>query len=574
MKALGDVSRFSSRLLILSILLAVPFLRMLLQEDYGFFSIEAAVSVGLIVGGAALLAAVARTPLVFNALLLALIVMLSVNAVHADFFPDARWRLPIIICVAGVAGAMWLFGKNFYALLTIFIAGSFTIDIGRSVFAGWERPASTHAHAGGKLNHVVHIVLDEMIGLGAMPSECAECVHAGRMLRDVLERGNFQIYPNAFSNYRNTRDSIASILNGRLLKRASEFFRNDEDRRFVHLGERGRGAARPFLHQNRYFDFWLARQRAIRVYQSDYILYASPEYPTVQERTYRANSLAALHALPLSWGLKLRQLFVIYLRSDRFWWENWTRFTPENLQPEKLNVGPVALQGLWPGRILQDFRAASQDTVFFVHLLTPHYPYVFNPDGQLRDWHDWNSHTDLEFNWDEQDAYHDRYRLYGSQVQFVARQLDSFLQELRATGLYDSTTVILHGDHGSRLRLLTRQHQQWRDALFRSDPTGRQADRYDYPGEPDRRDLLNQFATLLAVKLPGAVSPHVVDTPGSVLYYMQTLFGATPSSTETPDSLNAVYLFDRDGLPRQIKMLSAFETTSNESASPRMDGTQ
>jgi hypothetical protein len=573
MKTLADVSRFRTRLLVFSTLLAAPFLRMLLQEEYGFFHPEVAVSIGVIVGAAALLASVARTPLLFNGALLVLIVVLSVNAVHADFFPDARWRLPILVSACATAGAMWLLGRNFYTLLMIFIAGSLTVDIGTSLVEFPERPVTARAQTSGKPSHVVHIVLDEMIGLAAMPPDCTECVEAGRMLRTVLERGNFRIYPNAFSNYRSTRDSLASILNGRLLKKTGEFFRTGEDRLFVHLGERGRGAARPYLHQNRYFDSWLAKKRMIRVYQSDYILFSSPEYPTVRGRTYRANSLGALHSVPLPWTAKMRQLFVIALRSDRFWWETWTRVTPESLQPRKLDVGPVALQSIWPGRVLEDIRAATQDSVFFVHLLTPHYPYVYRGDGRLRESHDWNSHATLEFRSSEDADYRQRYRLYGGQVQFVARQLDAFLQELRVGGLYDSTTVILHGDHGSRLRLFTEQHQRWRDALFRSDPGGRQADRYDYPEEPDSRDLLNQFATLLALKLPGAASAEVVETPGSVLYYLQKDLGTPAASSEGAESLNAVYLFDRNGFPKKIDMRRAFNRLPKEAASQSTEDT-
>jgi hypothetical protein len=251
------------------------------------------------------------------------------------------------------------------------------------------------------------------------------------------------------------------------------------------------------------------------------------------------------------------------------------RYFPASLQVDKLDVGPISLQNTWPDRIVEDFRIATQSTLFLVHLLTPHYPYVFEPDGRLSDWHDWSSHRVLDFNENEQTEYEKRYRLYCRQVQFLARQIDTFLKELKTTGIYDLTTVIIHGDHGSRLRLFTKQHQQWRTALFHSDPNGRQHDRYDYPpGEPDYRDLLNQFATLLAIKLPGAVSPRVVNTPGSVLYYLQKVVGTPDGSIEKPDSLNAVYLFDRSGLPVQINMLRAFVSASKNITFLPTEGTK
>jgi hypothetical protein len=539
---ISDVSRYSSRLIILSSLLTVPFLRMLVQEDYGFIYVEVAAALLLIVSVAGILAAVARVPLAFHVLVVGLTVLLSANAVQFDFLPSVRLRWAIIAIVLLVAIAMLVLKEHFYRIFLVFVLGSFIGDIGKAVVERWRMPKITKVSAGRNFPHVIHLILDEMIGLAAMPPECGECIEAGATLRQVLERGYFQIYPYAFSNYRSTRDSIPSILNGRILKRNGEFLRDDE--------------LRPFLRQNRYFDAYLRKKYAVRVYQSDYIVFSSPEYPSVRGRTYRINSLKALHSVGLRWPARMRQLFVIYLQSDHFWRGVWERALPPRLHPERLRVGPLALQDIWPDQVLHDYRSATQSTLFFIHLLTPHFPYVYRSDGSSRDHNDWNSHQYLEFTDDQTDEYRRRYRLYGEQAKFAASQVGAFLEELKATGLYDSTTVIIHGDHGSRLRLLKSSERQQRRKLRYSPGPCPPDDRYDYVGEPDHRDVLNRFATLLAIKPQGADSPRVVTEPGSVLYFLQRefKFGVKPEPSE---DLNSVYLFNADGSPRAIKTMSA-----------------
>src|SRR5512145_1918630 len=63
---------------------------------------------------------------------------------------------------------------------------------------------------------VVHLVLDEHIGIAGIPEDIDG---AGELKRDITafyERYGFRLYPNAFSHYWNTEDSLANLLNGTL----------------------------------------------------------------------------------------------------------------------------------------------------------------------------------------------------------------------------------------------------------------------------------------------------------------------------------------------------------------------
>lgn len=365
----------------------------------------------------------------------------------------------------------------------------------------------------------------------------------------MLRAGSFDIYPNAFSNYTRTKDSIPSILNGRLLKRLEEFlYENDR---------------RPVLHQNKYFDHYRSKGYGLRVYQSDYLQYASGASDTVRVRDYRSNSLKALHNVLLPWTDRLRQLFVVYLQSDQFWWSNWTSVTPSSLHPDKLRLGPIAFQHLWPEQVIADYAAAERSSLFFVHVLTPHFPYVYNADGSFSNMSEWNEHTDQEFTDSETTAYTNRYRRYCGQVQFVATQLERLLTSLRNTGLYDSTTIVLHGDHGSRLRLLRAEDEKLRQKLLSVPGPTLPASRFDYTREPEARDLLNRFSALLAIKRPGAASAQVIGEPGSVLLFLQRAFLYAPQA-DSEAELKAAYLFDPQGTPKAIPAVAQAFTAATE----------
>jgi hypothetical protein len=204
--------------------------------------------------------------------------------------------------------------------------------------------------------------------------------------------------------------------------------------------------------------------------------------------------------------------------------------------------------------------------LFFVHLLIPHRPYIYRADGSTRDLREVGSQRGLwAFDTKEYDSL---YREYGEQLQFLAGQLDAFLNGLKQTGLYDSTTVIIHGDHGSRIRLLDAKHGEHFERLRRETAGFNPLSRYDYVGDPDPADLLNRFGTLLAIKPPASASPEVVMEAGSVLYFLQQFFGSWGESKD-PDALNAAYLFNADGSPHPIPMVHALRESMHKNLSHR-----
>lgn len=82
-------------------------------------------------------------------------------------------------------------------------------------------------------------------------------------------------------------------------------------------------------------------------------------------------------------------------------------------------------------------------SAYFVHLLLPHQPLVYDASGRF------NGSPDRVFTGDpENDAR--AYGNYREQTAFVDRMLGQFVARLKAAGMYERSTIAVTGDHGPR----------------------------------------------------------------------------------------------------------------------------
>jgi len=548
---LVDGERVSGRLFILCALIGTPLCHLLIDHQYGFLYPEVFV-VGLVVlAGSVAGAYIATRPIVFYAMVLVIVVLQSSNAVNVGFFPDVsgRARAWILLGVAAAIGTvMALMQMRFFiTVVLVYLAGVLSVDAVKDLAAPVQAFVEGAEVTSGKsdVQRVVYIVFDELIGLEGFPSDVEGSLQAKRDLEEVLLSNNFTVYPFAFSNYTRTRDSLPSIVNNQLLNFTGEYFDEDE-------GRNG-------LRKNLLFETYRKRGYAIRVYQSDYIDFARRQADSIVAQSYKSDDLAAMHSIRMDWTQRLYQIATIYLQSDQLWWSAYRALLPAWLQPSNYRMGPLAIRRVWPSALVSDIKAARQDTLFFAHLLSPHYPYVYRKDGTVRGVDEWFHDDNLDFY--RESEYLHWYRDYVEQVEFLTSQLREFLGELRAAGIYDSTTLILHGDHGSRIRLVDEGQRAARTKLLSECPKCPDVNRYDYVSAPPLRDLLSRFSTLLAIKLAGASQPSEVSTKGSVLSFLRGVVWPRQAENE---GINSVYLFDAQGRPREIPLLAIWQDRSGE----------
>jgi arylsulfatase A-like enzyme len=145
---------------------------------------------------------------------------------------------------------------------------------------------------------------------------------------------------------------------------------------------------------------------------------------------------------------------------------------------------------------------------YIVHLLIPHHGYLYAGDCTLRDPGHWQR-------FDKNGGYSAEertslYRSYLGQVVCTAMQMDLLFAEMKQLGIYDDATIIVHGDHGSRLG----------EGPF-------------ITAEPEKlhtQDKLDHFSTLLAIKSPD-LRPGIRDEPVALQQiFAETFLGGSRSA--------------------------------------------
>jgi hypothetical protein len=191
-------------------------------------------------------------------------------------------------------------------------------------------------------------------------------------------------------------------------------------------------------------------------------------------------------------------------------------------------------------KLKSDVIHSPRGRLFFAHLLLPHGPYIWNENCELRD----NSDTWLSRRMDHEDLlsvsnhnYRETaYKYYFMQTVCTVNLLDDLFRALDENNQLEGSTIIIHGDHGSRITL--------------ADPVSPMADVLT------PRDFIDSFSTLFAIRSP-AVEPGYV----SELTAIQPLF--TELLLDGPATADdaAVYLLSgplKQKLPLEVVPIPEF----------------
>lgn len=300
---------------------------------------------------------------------------------------------------------------------------------------------------------VIHIVLDEHIGLAGLPPEMPESAPAARAVEATYE--DFALFSHAHSGYSETEFSLASLFNHDI---------QDDGDMWAALEPRAAGYT---LKQSNWFDQLKNEGYALRVYQSDWLdmcsriasVDACYTYPLYSPNAVQRSSLGTLARLKALLG----RLYI----------------GPAHQLPS-----PVAsMEAL--KRFQSDIAETPRGVAYVVHLLLPHDGYLYTRDCTLADPSEWGEAERSHSISAETRA--ELYRHYLPQLMCASVAIEGVLNELKQLGVYDEATIIVHGDHGSRI--------------------GEHA--YRETSEPmTQQDLLDHFSTLFATKAPG-IAPGV-----------------------------------------------------------------
>ncbi len=370
---------------------------------------------------------------------------------------------------------------------------------------------------------VVHLVLDGQIGLDGLPRDIPGSQELRRELEAFYERFGFTVFGGAFSHYSATFESLSNLVNGQAVARSGAHIAT-ADTRVPQNGIRFR--------DNAWFRALSDRGYRIRIYGTDYLDFCSSDSATSIDYCFVApsNSIFSLMKTDLPPTIKTSMILAPYLAGSlisRIAVKVWRSFVqpeglwkdPQHLFPGK-RLGAISASSVFD-RITADLRAAPRGTAFFGHLLIPHGAYVFDPECRLKpNPMDWlgptvnNAPPPLS---NTPASREKRYMVYFDQVRCAHHKLSILFRAMEDAGVFADATIIVHGDHGSRIAL--RKTNIGSPALL-SDA-----------------DIVDNFSTLFAVRMPGPVPNH-----DRSLRSIQSLFAELLLERPIADEVENVFL--------------------------------
>lgn len=519
-----SMRRFLLDWLAFALVLTAPWVVLLSYHGYAFFTPEVLLIAAVAVAIAAILAvASGLMGALLRTLLLALLLTLFID-LHATVPRlSPTW---VALTFLGTAGALvallWLLREHASAIvsvifITLIVFTLLTADPSSQRITDQAGPVAARASSNAPL--FIHLILDEHIGVEGLPPEIDSAQQLrGELIEFYTSRG-FRLYGGAYSQYANTFNAVANLLN---------FAERGVSHAFLRPGTAGRAWD---LNESAYFRLLQQRGYQLHLYQSTYmdLCHANGVRPW-NCLTYPVASLGSIQDVPLRASEKTRFIVAALLsrsRSLRLLNRAYEHVVREPLARRGVDVPEWRLEppsfGALPipavlEQLTGDILAHPRGHAFFAHLMVPHYPYVFDERCELRpraaDW--LTNHIapsdSLVYNTPESRAL--KYERYTDQVRCVLSMLDDLLDTLDSRGLLEDATIVVNGDHGSRI-----------PAHFPSGITlaGGVLTEVDY------RDT---FSTLYAIKAPG-VQPGYVQRPVPVVNLLDHYLGGEPLSEQS-----------------------------------------
>ena len=341
---------------------------------------------------------------------------------------------------------------------------------------------------------IIHIIFDGHTGIEGMPR--IPRPNAISTLKEDLVRNGFTVFGRAYSQYGFTQDAFATLFNF-----SSTI---DPGEHLIELDDRLRfGPVR--LTKNKYLEHLQAEGRRVHIVQTDWVdICASLTRRPDSCQTYSASSISALADKPiptlekaefivgnfLNGAQRAKWIITRYgsFRQKYEWLQRWLpewnhhQFWTASVRAfDVLNDLPSKMESLMPGDVL------------LVHLLLPHGPYALDRSCAIKPeaprWRWGRNETLTGFHYNTVESRTIRDADYLEQVACLSSELNRLLTSLDSQNHIRDGIWILHGDHGSRIRI--------------THPTTESV------GHFTATDLLDTYSTLFAVRKAGSQATYV-----------------------------------------------------------------
>ena len=478
--AIATILRHAANVTAPGLLFLCPFLVFVRLHDYPVWRPEILIVALALIGlGVPFGLLIAVRPKTFGAAGLTVLLLVAATEILVSRYPDrlsawdsilqsiADWGGPLglyavlglgaVVVAGGSIALLGLLGRNLgIVMTTVFGVAAASTLLLPSETASTGENFRREVPANPDLPLIIHLILDEHMGIEGLPAE----IDGSQALRDEIKGFyrdyGFYVSGRAFSHYTQTRNNLASMFNGR--PPTDDRSPNGRDRR---SGE---------LRDNLWFRQLAERGYRIRTYYLEEIDLCPTENQAVSScYVYRGNAIGALADtdMPPIGAAKVVagrffNTFGLYNLLGRQWLNDrgWQDLLPKWLLIRSVVGGPPSLEVL--SRVRQDLEREPGGTAIVAHLLFPHHTYNYDRECRIQADTDLWFHAVSPIHTDVRSAAINspetrqrQYQGYFDQLRCLYRALREFMDDLETSGLLQGATIIIHGDHGSRISLTT-----------------------------------------------------------------------------------------------------------------------
>jgi hypothetical protein len=409
------------------VLLSYPLHSLLWRRSYPIISTETGIMFAVLIAFSILLGLIFLKIRPLICFLLSSIIIVLTLMIQYNLFLEG---VLITLAVSGLL--MFLMKDKFYTysvpIIFALVLGAYLDSLDNS---GQIRSSDQIVDVNKELPPVVHIMLDGIIGPGGLPDYPASDIIKAEML-SFFEKYDFELFPNAYSRYVTTGDSLYSAMN------------------FVHSGSSSfglevRNRQKHVMKSNAMFDVMDNLGYRLNVFQTRHIDMCRSNTDRLDRcwQYNHPNLNSMLGKAPLQ--IRVHALRKTLLRQSRIL---------RTLLKNHLWMGEPAIAVHDPAvftALEQDIKSKGNGNYFYAHALLPHGPYTYQSDCSvtydtpisMRVPHIRTEpiQTDL--------VYETRNGLYFGQIECALRSVAKILDAMKEIDLYDQAIVVVHGDHGS-----------------------------------------------------------------------------------------------------------------------------
>ena len=440
----------------------------------------------------------------------------------------------------GVAVALLIFKDNFPLIAASIFATFFIVTLSQAFLPqevqSLEIAKQDLAVGSGPVPRIIHLILDEHIGLEGIPTDIPEGMEVKSQLVEFYEKYGFMTFGGAYSHYSLTINSIPNLLN----------FSSAAKTR-MYIGE-GDNPAR--LLENQYFEGLARVGYRLNVWWGHHIDYCSHSQVLIDNcLQIPSHGLKITQSLDLNMFERVQLVFSNYINLSNIY--GGARNYYETFRNEILPYGVSLPSATWDRHkvttlpylfsleaLWQSILELPEGNVAFAHLLLPHSPYVTNADCTIR-----TSLQEWKYNVlsstrggvpNTKDSRETHYREYFKQIQCVYLKLDELFKRMEHAGLFENSVIIIHGDHGSR--------------IMKTEPT------IENEQTLSKQDIVDGYSTLFAVKFPKQVGYYDTQTfPIEFLLQEKVVKPLLGEKVSAPPSAPFVFLQSEDPTIQDLK---------------------